>query len=333
VYDRPAVTLDPLLHAAVRAVARGSDAERALDELLLIAMRLSGSTAAAAMLWDAAQGALVVAGSRGLEGDGLAALTSAAAKTGDPVHRAAHDRIRVIDAASTTGTEERTSAWPIVVTRDGVEEPVGALALVTDGPLDTAAIDSLAAVADLIGLLVDRLRLAEDAAERADWQERVAHSDALTGLADARTLLRVVELEIVRAARQRTELCVAVFDVDDLTKINAEAGRAAGDDILREVAAVATESTRLVDTMARWGGDEFILIAPGATGTAVVKRIVESVAGRPPIAGRTFTVSAGLARFPADGTTGDALIESATAALRAAQAMGPGTLAESVPGA
>jgi GGDEF domain-containing protein len=85
--------------------------------------------------------------------------------------------------------------------------------------------------------------------------------------------------------------------------------------------------------MARWGADEFMLVAPGATGTTVVKRIVEAVAARPPIGGHSVTVSAGLARFPADGTTGEALIEAATAALGAAKAVGPGTLAEAVPAA
>jgi diguanylate cyclase (GGDEF)-like protein len=329
VYDRPAVTLDPLLHAAIRAVARGSEAEPTLDELLLISMRLSGAKAAAAMLWDGDRGALAVAGSRGFEGDGAARLMAASEGDG-PIHRAAHDRVPVLDAAAPTAGDGRLSAWPIVVTRDGVEEPVGALELVSDAAPDAGTAAAVAAIADLVALAVDRLRLVSEAAERSDWQERVAHSDALTGLADARTLLRVVELEIVRAARQRSELCIAVFDVDDLTAINAEAGRAAGDDVLREVAAVANESVRLVDTLARWGGDELILVAPGATGTAVVKRIVEAVAARPPIAGRRFTVSAGVARFPVDGTTGDALIESATAALRAAQAMGPGTLAEAV---
>src|SRR2546427_530124 len=83
----------------------------------------------------------------------------------------------------------------------------------------------------------DRARLASDGAERGDWQERVAHSDALTGLANAQTLARVIELEIARAARQASELCLALFDVDDIRGINETAGRGAGDDVLREVAA------------------------------------------------------------------------------------------------
>ena len=118
-----------------------------------------------------------------------------------------------------------------------------------------------------------------------------------------------------------------MFDIDDLTGFKRDQGKTAGDDAIREVAAVIMESVRYVDTVARWGGDEFLLVAPGATGTTVVQAIVEAVAARP-IGKDRCTVSAGLARFPVEGATSDDLIAAATGALRAAQAVGPGTLAE-----
>ena len=322
-YDRPAVSPEPFLLAAIRAVARTADPDAALDALLSVAAEASGANGAAALLWDSDRGALVLAGSRGLSTDAARDLEARAAKPGDPIHRAAHDRLQVVDGGP-------VSAWPIVVAGGGIEEPLGVLALLDCPPVDADGGDLIAGIADLIGLTVDHARLASDTAERSDWHDRVTNSDALTGLANARTLARVVELEIARAARQGSELCVAVFDVDRLTRINDEAGRVAGDEVLREVAAVAAESIRFVDTIARWGGDEFMLVAPGATGTTVVRRIVEAVAARPPIAGRQFTVSAGLARFPMDGTTGDGLFDAANRALRAAQAAGPGTLSEAV---
>jgi diguanylate cyclase (GGDEF)-like protein len=150
----------------------------------------------------------------------------------------------------------------------------------------------------------------------------------LTGLANARTMLRVMELELARAARQAVEVTVALFDIDDLTGINDGEGRAAGDDVLREVAAVVGESVRAVDTVARWGGDEFLVVAPGAKGTTVAERIVHAVAARAAATNRRITVSAGIARFPADGTTPEDLVQAAESALRAAQAAGPGTFAE-----
>jgi two-component system cell cycle response regulator len=335
VYDRPAVTSDVLLQDAIRAAARSHDADAALDNLLRLSIDVAGGRAAAALLWDADRAGLAIAGSRGLAEGEASRLETAAASDGDPIHRAAHARVTSLAEASDGAPEGGLlSAWPIGIVSDGVEEPLGALVILPgSGEPAAGPIDDIGAIADLIGVTVDRARLASEGAERGDWQERVAHSDPLTGLANARTLARVIELEIARAARQSSELCLALFDVDDLTGMNESAGRSAGDDVLREVAAVAAESVRFVDTVARWGGDEFLLVAPGAKGTTVARRIVEAVAARPPIGGRPYTVSAGIARFPSDGTTGDELIAAATAALHAAQAAGPGTFAEAAPAA
>jgi diguanylate cyclase (GGDEF)-like protein len=328
VYDRAAVTPDPLLLAAIRAVARSDDADATLDELLEISLRVTGGDRVAAYLWDGERGGLAVAAARGYEEDALAGLEAAAATEGNPVLLAAQERIKANGDSDPDGRQ--TSAWPVVIGREGIEEPVGALAVEADAAPDGEASERVAAIADLIAVVVDRARLATNAAERIDWAERVANSDMLTGLANARTMIRVMELELARAARQGVEVTVALFDVDDLTGLNDADGRAAGDDVLREVAAVVSESVRAVDTVARWGGDEFMVVAPGAKGTTVAQRIVDAVAARAAAANRRFTVSAGVARFPVDGSTGDDLAQAAEAALRAAQAAGPGTLAEAV---
>ena len=316
---------DPLLLAAIRAVACCGDPETTLDELLEIGMRAAGADRAAAFLWDADLGALALAGSRGYPPDDVPALEAAVSSDDHPVRLAAEERIQT--TGDPGGDGRVLVAWPIVVGRLGIEEPVGALALEVDQPPVADVGERLAALADLVAVIVDRARMQANAAERIDYAERVANSDSLTGLANGRTLQRVLELELARATRQNLEISVALFDVDDLTGFNAAHGRGAGDDVLREVAAVMTESVRFVDTVARWGADEFLLVAPGAKGTTVVQRIVEAVAARP-IGGQRATVSAGLARFPLDGTTSEELIAAATAALRAAQAAGPGTLAE-----
>lgn len=325
-YDRLALTPDPLLLAAIRAVARSGDPDATLDELLEISMRAAGADRAAAFLWDAERGGLALAGSRGYAATDLLPLEAAVGAADHPVQLAAQERIQTTSQPDADGRV--LAAWPVVVGRDGIEEPIGALALEVDATTGTEVGERVAALADLIAIVVDRARLSENAAERIDWAERVANSDMLTGLANAHTLSRVLELEIIRAARQRSELSLAVFDVDDLTGYNETAGRAAGDDVLREVAAAISQSIRLVDTVARWGGDEFMLVAPGATGTTVVRRIVESVAAMSLPGDRRVTLSAGLAHFPADGTMSDELVFAAKAALRAAQAAGPGTLAE-----
>jgi diguanylate cyclase (GGDEF)-like protein len=326
VYDRPALTPDPLLLAAIRAVARSDDPELTLDELLEITLRTTGAERAAAYLWDAERGGLAVAAGRGYDEAALGGLEAEVEREGHPVQLAAQERIQATGEANAGGLV--TSAWPVVIGREGIEEPVGALAVDADAAPEADVSERVAALADLIAVVVDRARLRTNAAERIDWAERVSNSDMLTGLANARTLSRVIELELARAARQGSELTLALFDIDDLTGFNDANGRAAGDDVLREVAAIVGESVRIVDTVARWGGDEFMVVAPGEKGTTVARRIVEAVAARSTGAERRFSVSAGLARFPADGTTSDDLVRAATSALRAAQASGAGTFAE-----
>ena len=320
------MTPDPLLLAAIRAVSRTGDPDTTLDELLEIGLRAAGADRAAAFLWDAERGGLALAGSRGYPPDDVPTLEAAVGAADHPVQLAAQERIQTTSSPAANGRV--LAAWPVVLGREGIEEPIGALALEADAAPTADIAERIGALADLIAVVVDRARLYENAVERIDWAERVANSDVLTGLANANTVSRVLELEIVRAARQRSELALAIFDVDDLTGFNDAEGRAAGDDVLREVAAAISQSIRLVDTVARWGGDEFMLVAPGATGTTVVRRVVEAVAAIALPGDRRVTLSAGLAHFPADGTMSDELVFGAKAALRAAQATGPGTLAE-----
>jgi diguanylate cyclase (GGDEF)-like protein len=326
VYDRGALTPDPLLLAAIRAVARSDDPDATVDELLEITLRATGGERAAAYLWDGERGGLALAASRGYPEEALEGLEASASGQESTIQLAAQERIQVSGELDANGRV--TSAWPVVIGREGIEEPVGALALEAETPPEPSVSERVAAIADLIAVVVDRARLATNAAERIDWAERVANSDMLTGLANARTLTRVMELEIARAARQGVELTVVLFDVDDLTGFNEANGRAAGDDVLRQVAAVVGETVRFVDTVARWGGDEFMVVAPGAKGTTVARRIVDAVATRAGASDKQFTVSAGLARFPADGSSSEDLVRAAESALRAAQASGPGTFAE-----
>jgi diguanylate cyclase (GGDEF)-like protein len=156
----------------------------------------------------------------------------------------------------------------------------------------------------------------------------MAHTDPLTGLANERTVSRILELELARAGRQGSELSLAMFDVDGFRATNEQGGHVAGDEVLRQVAAVLAESVRLVDTVGRIGGDEFVLVAPGSAGGMVARRVLEGIAALPAVAGRNVSVSAGVARFPADGTDSESLIAAATEALARARDAGEGSVAE-----
>jgi diguanylate cyclase (GGDEF)-like protein len=329
--DRSAAP-DATLASAIATVTRSAGAERTVESLLAAAVMAVGAEMGGVLLWDGSRGSLALVAATGFPEGGAQAFEAGIVGNPDhPIARTAHGQTAILGAerAAPDGTQIVDAAWPLRVANDGVEEPLGALAISRRAPWNVSELDAtmLAAFADLIAITVDRTRLVAAAQERTDWQERMAHTDALTGLANSRTLGRVLELEIARAGRQGTELSVVLFDVDDLAGANAAAGPGTGDDILREVAAVLAESVRLVDTVARWGGDEFLAVAPGPAGVTVARRVLDAVGALPAIGGRNVTVSAGVARFPVDGASSEELLSAAEAALATAKSLGPGTLA------
>jgi diguanylate cyclase (GGDEF)-like protein len=325
--------------AAARAIARDPEPARGLDVVLrLVAGELAADIALLAAL-DDDRTRLVHLQGLGLGPDAVPAVERLTADTADPLVVAALERRAVVspgpgeaepagDLARQLGLG-RIEVLPLIAAHGGIDRAVGVLALgwrqaaaMAEG--DAAVLDALV---DLAAVAVDRLRQSAIAAERREWSERLAHLDPLTGLANRRTFDRVLELEIARASRQGSDVSLALFDVDAFRAINDEAGPAAGDEVLRAVAAVLAESVRLVDTVARIGGDEFVIVAPGSGGLTVANRVKEQLAGLGEVGGRRPTVSAGVARFPADGTSADELLARALDALDAARASGHGSVA------
>jgi diguanylate cyclase (GGDEF)-like protein len=313
------------LAAGAEALARGDDLDQALEALVGAAAAAVGATSAAISLQDPDRPDAELAFTVGLDQAGQDDLMAAVSSPDHPLTAAARDRAEVADAAAV--------AYPLIVGRGGIEQSLGAVLFVwpADQPIgeDDAAL--LRATADLAAVAVDRSRLASTVAERSEWFERLAHTDPLTGLANQRTFARVLELELARAGRQGGEVSVAIFDIDDFAATNEAGGRDAGDDVLRSVASVLAGAVRLVDTVARLGGDEFILVAPGSAGSTVARRVLDGVAELPEIGGRRVSVSAGVARFPADGTDADAIVAAAQTALERGRAAGRGSL-EAAPG-
>jgi diguanylate cyclase (GGDEF)-like protein len=329
--EMSSVPPDVLLARAIATLARSADADATLDGLLAGAIGAVGAERAAVVVWDSQAERLALAASTGYAaGEAVALEASIVANADHPVARTAHGQTAILgtEAVAEDGAAVVLATWPLRISSGGMDEPLGALVLSRPAPWTVGEADAglLAAFADLIALTIDRARLTAAAQERSDWHERMAHTDALTGLANARTLSRVLELEVARASRQGTELSVAIFDVDGLGAANKSGGPAAGDDVLREVAAVLAESVRLVDTVARWGGDEFLVVAPGNAGMTVARRVLEAVASRTVPGGGAFSVSAGVARFPSDGATPDELVTAAEAALATAKSTGPGAM-------
>jgi diguanylate cyclase (GGDEF)-like protein len=317
------------LGASADALARAPSLDSALTTILGSAATSVGAEGGAIFLQDPDRPAPDVAAAFGMDAGQIAAWREGLGNPAHPVVEAARTRTAAFDRPADEGAGVNADL-PLVVSRDGVESSVGGMTLAwrSARPVDVGERTFLQAVADLAAVAVERFRLASLITERSEWFERLAHTDPLTGLANQRTLARVLELELARAGRQGGEVSVALFDVDDFVATNEAAGHEAGDDLLRAVAAVVSESVRLVDTVARFGGDEFVLVAPGPAGITVARRVLAGVAALPDVGGRRPSVSAGVARFPADGTTADELIDAAQRALASARDSGTGKLAE-----
>jgi diguanylate cyclase (GGDEF)-like protein len=325
----PTSALAPLM-AAIEAVATAEDLEPALDGILAAAVHLAPSMAAI-LVQDPDRPGLQVVATYGFDEAARAQLT---ADTTDPTHpfvEAANGRSSTFDreAAMADGSVFVGAYLPLVVASEGVEIALGSMGLGWPAPhaLDEGARRWLQTLASLAAVAVDRARLSSTAAERSEWFERMAHTDPLTGLANERTVARILELELARAGRQGSEVSLAMFDVDDFQATNETGGHAAGDAVLRHVASVLGESVRLVDTVGRIGGDEFVLVAPGSAGMTVAHRVLDGISALPAVAGRPITVSAGVARFPVDGADADSLIAAAKDALARARENGRGRVA------
>jgi diguanylate cyclase (GGDEF)-like protein len=319
------------LPEAITAVATAANLDEALRAILQAGTESLGAVSAAVLLADPDRPGLQLAAATGLDAAAATALADDAQDPGHPFASVATTRVASFDreAMSADGTTWVTSYVPLVSIVGGVETGLGALGMTGRAGRTLAEDDRnlLLALGSLAAIAVDRARLASTAAERSEWFERMAHTDPLTGIANERTVGRVLELELARAGRQGGEVSLALFDIDDFRSANERDGRDVGDDILRRVAAVLAESVRLVDTVGRIGGDEFALVAPGSAGAMVARRIQDGIAALPVVAGRAVSVSAGIARFPVDAGDAESLIAAATEALNRAKDTGAGSVA------
>ena len=103
-------------------------------------------------------------------------------------------------------------------------------------------------------------------AEAYDDVRTAASTDALTGLLNHGAMQVRVREEIARAARDSQPLCCVLIDLDDFKRVNDELGHPAGDALLRRVADALRAEVRPYDQVARYGGDEFVLVLPGTDG-------------------------------------------------------------------
>jgi diguanylate cyclase (GGDEF)-like protein len=166
--------------------------------------------------------------------------------------------------------------------------------------------------------------------ERTRLYRLLAETDPLTGLANRRRLERDLDRLQLLADRHGTDLSLAVVDVDHFKRVNDGYGHAVGDEVLRRLATRLREAFRGEDTVARLGGEEFVVAMLGMRREDAVERlgeVLETFGGTPQdVDGALVTVgaSAGVAEHKRDGVGFEALYRAADAALRVAKASGRG---------
>ncbi len=170
---------------------------------------------------------------------------------------------------------------------------------------------------ELARLTEENERLRRQVAEQSSLWE-IAHRDPLTELWNRRTCNERLAEETSRAQREASyRFSVIIVDVNDLKGINDRLGHAAGDQALRWVARFLGHDLRAHDLCCRQGGDEFLLILPGS-GEKECRDLIERLRQRWQSKARSegaISVSIGAASYPAHGSTAEALLAVADAAM------------------
>ena len=155
----------------------------------------------------------------------------------------------------------------------------------------------------------------------------IAVTDSLTGLPNRRRFHESYPTSLAEAISEHTPLALMLIDFDHFKLINDRDGHPAGDDKLREVAQALQAVVRREDLVARYGGDEFIVVAPHST-RPEARMLAERLRVAAEASGSS--VSIGLAVYPEDAQHHDALIEAADAALYLAKEAGRNCVRENV---
>lgn len=207
--------------------------------------------------------------------------------------------------------------------------------MITNTDDETAIEESFkAGVADYItkpirfAVLRQRIHYLLQAARAEQTIRFLAFHDALTGLPNRVLLIDRLEHAIERARRRGHALALLYADLDGFKGVNDRYGHSAGDELLKQVSARMTRALRQCDTIARVGGDEFVVILEEVQGTRSAQSMAEQLIRtiQQPITLDETDVqvgcSIGIAVYPADGKNATELIEHADAAMYAAKEAG-----------
>jgi diguanylate cyclase (GGDEF)-like protein len=182
----------------------------------------------------------------------------------------------------------------------------------------------------------EMIRLQRDLRATHDELAELATRDALTSTANRRSIESTLKDEIERARRYGRALSVLFLDIDHFKAINDGLGHAAGDRVLADFAAAVNSCLRPVDSLGRWGGEEFVVVLP-ETGAGNATKAAERIRAHveslhvPRDSGAEMTCSIGSGSYPADATDLPSLIGLADGAMYEAKRLGRNRVASAAP--
>ena len=186
-------------------------------------------------------------------------------------------------------------------------------------------------LADAAGRVRRMIGVSQDITERKSREEEarfLAYHDTLTGLPNRRLLDDRLRQAVYLAQRRDARVAVMVIDLDHFKQVNDQLGHRAGDSVLREAAHRLAGCVRKSDTLARHGGDEFIVVIPDLHGEAdcqvVAEKILRAMAAPFRVDGREFAIGAsvGVSLYPSDAGDGEAALRNADVAMYRAKQLG-----------
>ena len=170
--------------------------------------------------------------------------------------------------------------------------------------------------------------LHEAARNHGKMLESLALNDPLTGLANRRLLADRITMALLHARRHKSAMAVMYLDLDGFKEVNDTLGHGAGDDLLKMVAGRLLATVREEDTVARPGGDEFIIalwhVSDTDDAATVASKVIKAVSQPYCLDGHpvSITISAGIGIYPLHGEDADSLMKSADLALYEAKRAG-----------
>jgi diguanylate cyclase (GGDEF)-like protein len=168
-------------------------------------------------------------------------------------------------------------------------------------------------------IAVENARLYEETRRLLEETQRLALTDSLTGIPNRRALNEMLERELHSSERYDSPFAFAILDLDDLKKINDNGGHSLGDLALKRFAAVLQKTARKGDIIARYAGDEFVVVMTKTT-RQQAERAIERILGA--LQQNGLQSSIGVAMFPSDGIDGQTLFFAADEALYRAKQNG-----------